>query len=121
MAASRPGFVPGRSKSKGAEMGTPNREPQEYSRNIKSQHKYSVRYISYHILEVPYLRFPFQSFHKGLQDPSKGLWVHILYWESNGMSVEIYHIGIIVGYGIWPPFRGSYGCLGVPTIRALPF
>ena len=52
---------------KGTLMGTPNREPQEDSRNIM-EHKDPGNYIptifllySYYILGVPCLEFPVQS------------------------------------------------------------
>ena len=41
-----------------------------------------------------------------LNDPSKGLWC-------------IYHIGIIIGYGIRPKFYGSFGPEGVWASRDL--
>ena len=52
-------------KSKGTLLGTPNGEPQEYSRNIM-EYKDPGGYIpitvyTYYILGVPYLGFPVES------------------------------------------------------------
>ena len=50
-------------------MGTPNREPQEYSRNIIGIYLPQGPYIplySYYILGVPCLGFPVKSLHNSL-------------------------------------------------------
>ena len=47
---------------KGTLLGTPNREPQEYSRNIMEYKDPGIYLLyTYYILGVPYLGFPVES------------------------------------------------------------
>ena len=86
-------------------MGTPNREPQEYSRNIGIYCTYQGPHIplcSYNVLGVPCLGFPLKSLSKVLPvwDAFKRLPTVLLPWFiRRALNCNVWFLPLHVGLG----------------------